>query len=153
MSASVVTFHFILRDPAGRLLDSSQGGEPVTYLEGAGTIVDGLEAELRGQPAGTRKKIFVPAALGYGERDDRLVQRVKREVLPITDPRVGDRYQTAADRHAPVVTIVALDGEEVVLDGNHPLAGVDLAFEVEVIAVRPATVGEIQHGLTAGPER
>jgi FKBP-type peptidyl-prolyl cis-trans isomerase SlyD len=149
MSRSVVTFHFTLRDPAGRLLDSSQGGEPVTYLEGAGTIIEGLEAELRGQPAGTRKKVIVPAALGYGERDAHMVQRVKRRALPVENLQVGDRFQTGADRHAPVVTIVALEGDEVVLDANHPLAGVDLSFEVEIVAARPATTEEIKPGATA----
>jgi FKBP-type peptidyl-prolyl cis-trans isomerase SlyD len=149
MSRSVVTFHFTLRDPAGRLLDSSQGGEPVIYLEGAGTIIEGLEAELRGQPAGTRKTVIVPAALGYGERDARMVQRVKRRALPVENLQVGDRFQTGADRHAPVVTIVALEGDEVVLDANHPLAGVDLSFEVEIVAARPATTEEIKPGAPA----
>lgn len=149
MARSVVTFHFTLRDPAGRLLESSQGGEPVTYLEGAGTIVDGLEAGLRGLPAGTRKTILVPASAGYGERDARLVQRVKRRALPVGDLHAGDRFQTAADRHAPVVTILALEGDEVVLDANHPLAGVDLCFEVEVTAVREATPEEIKQRATA----
>lgn len=149
MPRSVVTFHFTLHDPAGRLLESSQGGEPVTYLEGAGTIIEGLEVELHGQPAGTREKVIVPAALGYGERDARLVQRVRRQALPVESLQVGDRFQTAADRHAPVVTIVALEGDEVVLDANHPLAGVDLCFEVEIVAARPATTEEIKLGAPA----
>jgi FKBP-type peptidyl-prolyl cis-trans isomerase SlyD len=144
MPRQVITFHHTLRDAGGNLLDTSQGGQPVTYLEGSGAIIDGLEEALCGQPAGARKKIMVPAARAYGERDERLVQRVKRGALPVDRLRPGDQFQTGPDRHAPIVTVVALEGDEVVLDANHPLAGLDLSFEVEIVAVRPATPGEIE---------
>lgn len=146
---SVVTLHFTLRNAEGRLLDTSRGGVPITYLEGSGTIVDGLEEALRGLPAGTIKQLTVPAARGYGPRDESLVQRVKRPSVPVQELQVGDQFQTAPDRHAPIVTVVAIEGGEVVLDANHPLAGVDLCFEVEVISVRPATPGEIKRDTVA----
>ena len=152
MTHSVITFHFTLRDAAGHLLDTSHGGAPVTIVEGDGTIIDGLAAGLRGLAAGARCDLTVPAAQGYGERDESLVRRVPRRNLPVGEIKVGDHFQTGPDRHAPIVTILGIEGDDVVLDANHPLAGVELHFEVEVIAVRPATADELRRaaGGTAG---
>lgn len=148
---SVVTFHYTLRDPDGRVLDTSAGGEPLTYLEGAGQIIDGLDQALRGLPAGTRRNVAVAAAQAYGERDPSQVQRVPRSALPVEgELRIGDQFQAGPDRHAPIVTVMEITGDEVLLDGNHPLAGVDLTFDVEIVAVRPATDEEIRHGHAHG---
>lgn len=147
MSRHVVTFHYILRDPQGRLLDTSSGGAPISYLEGAGQIIDGLDEQLRGAPAGTKCKVTVPAAKAYGLRDESQVQRVQRALLPIEgDLKPGDQFQAGEDRYAPVVTVVSIEGDEVLLDANHPLAGVDLTFDVEIVASRPATAEELKHG-------
>jgi FKBP-type peptidyl-prolyl cis-trans isomerase SlyD len=149
----VVTFHYTLRDPAGRVVDTSAGGEPVTYLEGAGQIIDGLDEQLRLAQAGEKARVSVPAAKAYGAHDPAQVQRVKRGLLPVEgELKVGDQFQAGADRHAPTVTVRAIEGDEVLLDGNHPLAGVDLTFDVEVTAVRPATASELAHGHAHGPE-
>ncbi len=149
---SVVTFHYTLRDPSGRVLDSSAGGQPLSFLEGGGQIIEGLEQALHGLTPGTRQTIDVPAARAYGERDMSQVQRVPRSALPVEgELRIGDQFQTAEDRHAPIVTVVEIQGDEVLLDANHPLAGVDLRFDVEVVAVRPATAEELEHGHAHGP--
>ncbi len=151
MVRNVVMFHYTLRDPQGRMLDTSRGGGPVAYLEGAGQIIDGLDEQLRGEPAGAKKNVRVPAAKAYGLRDDSLVQKVPRRQLPVEgELRVGDQFRAGDDQAAPVVTIAAIEGEEVLLDANHPLAGMDLAFEVEIIAVRPATADELRHGHAHG---
>ena len=153
MSRRVVTFHYTLRDPTGRVLDSSAGGTPITYLEGAGQIIDGLDEQLRAAPAGAKQRVAVPAAKAYGERDPAQVQRVKRAVLPVEgELHIGDQFQTDTDRFAPVVTVAAIEGDDVLLDANHPLAGVDLTFEVEIIAVRAATAEELSHGHAHGPD-
>lgn len=153
MNRHVVTFHYTLRDPAGRVLDTSAGGEPVVYLEGAGQIIDGLDAQLRGVAAGTKVRVQVPAARAYGAHDPAQVQQVRRAQLPVTgELKVGDQFQAGADRFAPVVTVVAIDGEHVTLDANHPLAGTDLTFDVEVVAVRAATAEELQHGHAHGAD-
>jgi FKBP-type peptidyl-prolyl cis-trans isomerase SlyD len=147
MSPRVVTFHYTLRDPAGRVIDTSAGGEPVVYLEGAGQIIDGLDTQLRTTGAGVKTRVQVAAAQAYGERDPAQVQRVKRALLPIEgELRVGETFQAGEDRYAPVVRVIALEGEEVLLDANHPLAGVDLTFDVEIIAVRAPTAEELRHG-------
>src|SRR3954470_8676405 len=101
MLRSVVTFHYTLRDPAGHLLDTSQGGNAVSYLEGAGEIIEGLEEQLKGLPAGTKQKIEVPAAKAYGERDETQVQRVLKALLPVEgELKVGDQFQAGEDRFA-----------------------------------------------------
>lgn len=149
----IVTFHYTLRDPRGRLLDTSTGGDPIRYLEGAGQIIDGLDEALRGIAAGTRARIDVPAAKAYGEHDPQQVQRVLRELLPVEgNLQPGDQFQVGDDRFSPVVTVVGVEGNEVLLDGNHPLAGVDLTFEVELIAAREATADELAHGHPHGDD-
>ncbi len=148
---SVITFHYTLRDPSGRVLDTSSGADPVTFLEGAGQIIDGLDEVLRDLPAGTKAQVKVQAARAYGERDEKQVQRVLRALLPVEgELRPGDQFQAGEDRYAPVVTVVAIEGEEVLLDANHPLAGVDLTFDVEVLGVRQATADEQAHGHAHG---
>jgi FKBP-type peptidyl-prolyl cis-trans isomerase SlyD len=148
---NVISFHYTLRDPAGRVLDTSEGGEPLTYLSGSGQIIDGLDEALRDLPAGARQQVTVPAARAYGEHDASQVQSVPRSALPVEgELRVGDRFQAGPDRHAPIVTVVEVGEEEVRLDGNHPLAGVDLTFDVEIVAVRAATDDEVEHGHAHG---
>jgi len=147
MSRNVVTFHYTLRDPQGRLLDTSAGGQAIGYLEGAGQIIDGLDEALRGTAAGVKRRVEVPAAKAYGERDATQVQRVLKALLPVEgELNPGDQFKAGEDAFAPIVTVVGIEGDEVVLDANHPLAGVDLVFEVEVISVRAATAEELEHG-------
>jgi FKBP-type peptidyl-prolyl cis-trans isomerase SlyD len=153
MSARVVTFHYTLLNPEGRVIDSSAGADPITYLEGAGQIIDGLDQRLREVAPGTRIKVPVPAAEAYGLPDPAQVQKVKRALLPVQgELRVGEQFQAGEDRFAPVVTVVAVDGDEVTLDANHPLAGLDLTFEVDLVSARPATVEELTHGHPHGAD-
>jgi FKBP-type peptidyl-prolyl cis-trans isomerase SlyD len=153
MNRSVVTFHYTLRDAQARLLDASDRDEPVSYLEGAGQIIEGLEEQLRDLAAGVKRSISVPAAKAYGVRDESQVQRVPRATLPVEgELRPGDRFQAGEDRFAPVVMVVKIEGDEVLLDANHPLAGVDLVFDVEIVTVRPATVAEITQGQPHGQD-
>lgn len=142
MNPRYLTFHYILRDAAGRMLDTSRGNEPLGCVEGAGQIVDGLEAVLRSMKPGDTRKIVVPPERGYGVHEKELVQKVPRERLPVDEVKVGDRFQTGPDRHAPVVMVAAIEGDDVLLDANHPLAGQHLYFEVELMGARPASPEE-----------
>jgi len=147
MSRNVVTFHYTLRDPQGQLLDTSAGGQPVSYLEGAGQIIDGLDEALHGVAAGTKQTVNVPAAKAYGEYDAEQVQRVLKALLPVEgDLKPGDQFRAGEDQFAPIVRVMEVDGDDVLLDANHPLAGVDLVFDVEIIAVRAASEEELTHG-------
>ena len=147
----ILNFHYTLRDPAGRVLDTSRGGEPRPCREGAGEIIEGLEAHLRQMAVGERRGIVVPPEQGYGRREDELVQRVPRDRLPVAELRVGDRFQTGPDRQDPIVTVLGIEGNEVLLDANHPLAGQELHFEVELVAARPATPAEQSSYGVEGP--
>jgi FKBP-type peptidyl-prolyl cis-trans isomerase SlyD len=144
MSARHLTFHYTLRDANGRVLDTSRGGgEPLSFVEGAQEIVPGLEKVLVTMAVGERRDVFVPPEEAYGLREEQMIQRVPRAQLPIDgDVNVGDQFLAGADRHAPVVTVVAVEGEHVTLDANHPLAGATLHFDVEIVAARPATSEE-----------
>lgn len=138
------TFHYVLRNRAGRILDTSRGAEPLSCLEGAGQIIEGLEESLLRMSEGETQQVVVPPERAYGLREAELVQKVPRNRLPVVDLKVGDQFQTGPDRQAPVVTVVAIEGDEVLLDANHPLAGEELHFEVEVVALRAATPAELQ---------
>lgn len=144
-----LSFHYTLRDARGRVLDTSRGNTPMGCIEGAGQIIEGLEDSLRTMQAGERREVVVPPERGYGLTDESQIQAVPRSALPVTEVRVGDQFQTGPDRHDPIVTVVAMEGDLVRLDANHPLAGQTLHFEVELVAVRPATPEELR---TARPE-
>ena len=139
-----LTFHYTLRNRDGRILDTSRGAAPLSCLEGAGQIIEGLEDSLGRMTEGETRQVVVPPERAYGLREAELVQKVPRGHLPVEDVKVGDQFQTGPDRSAPVVTVVAVEGEEVLLDANHPLAGEELHFEVELIALRAATPEELQ---------
>lgn len=152
MSRRVVTFHYTLRDPQGRVIDTSAGGDAITYLEGAGQIIDGLDEQLRAVQTGEKCRVQVPAAKAYGEHDPAQVQRVLRALLPVEgELAIGDTFQAGSDRYAPVVRVAGVDGDSVLLDANHPLAGVDLTFDVEIVTARGATAEELRHGHAHAP--
>jgi len=147
----VVSIHYTLTDDAGAVIDSSRGGEPLVYLEGAGNIIPGLEKELLASEIGEKKNVKVAAKEAYGEKRDDMVIQVPRAQFPgDLLPKVGDRFRSGGDAHSPVFTVIALQDESITLDGNHPLAGKDLSFEVEVTEIRPATEEEVSHGHVHG---
>jgi FKBP-type peptidyl-prolyl cis-trans isomerase SlyD len=144
MAARLLTFHYTLRDAGGRVLDTSRGGEPTPFLEGAGQIIEGLEEPLLQMAAGEQRMVVVPPERAYGMREAELIQKVPKARLPVSAIKVGDQFQTGPDRQAPVVTVVAIEADEVLLDANHPLAGQELHFEVELVSTRLATPVELQ---------
>jgi FKBP-type peptidyl-prolyl cis-trans isomerase SlyD len=144
-----VTVDYELRDDEGDLIDASEGddGEPIRYVHGYGMLVPGLEAALAGLKAGDEREILVPAEAGYGERDEELVLEIERSEFP--DPRtveVGDEFVAESpDGDEMVMTVVELKEGSVVVDANHPLAGMALRYVVKVRDVREATAAEIEH--------
>lgn len=152
MSQNVVSFHYTLKDDEGSVLESSIGAEPLSYLEGSGQIIVGLEKALVGLNKGDKKSVFVPAAEAYGEFDEELVARVPRSQLPKQDIEIGDQFHAdSPDGYTTVVEVIELTEQDVVLDANHPLAGEDLTFDVEIVDVRAATSEELEHGHSHGP--
>jgi FKBP-type peptidyl-prolyl cis-trans isomerase SlyD len=147
----VVTIHYTLRDDAEKVIDSSASGEPLAYLHGHGNLVPGLERELTGKNVGDQLKVRIAPAEGYGEYDKALVQQLPRRALKgIANLQVGMRLQAGTDHGHHTVTVTRIAGDMVTLDGNHPLAGQNLNFEVEITAVRAATEEELAHGHVHG---
>ncbi|MFC4727708.1 FKBP-type peptidyl-prolyl cis-trans isomerase [Coralloluteibacterium thermophilus] len=148
---SVATFHYTLTDDAGAVLDTSSGREPLAYLHGAGNIVPGLESALEGKKAGDRLKVDVKPEEGYGVRHEQLVQQVPREAFQgVEDVQVGMQFQAQTQGGALSVVVTEVKDGIVTVDGNHPLAGKTLHFEVEITDVRAASAEELQHGHAHG---
>jgi FKBP-type peptidyl-prolyl cis-trans isomerase SlyD len=143
-----VTLDYVLKDDAGEILDESkgEGGEPIEYVHGYGMLVPGLEAALAGMKTGESKEITVTAEEGFGDRDDELMLEIDREEFP--DPKVvkeGDEFVAESpDGDEVVMRVVEVKGDTVVVDANHPLAGVTLHYSVNVREVREATAQEIE---------
>lgn len=143
-----VSIDYTLTNDAGEVLDSSAGGEPLVYLHGAGNIIPGLERELEGKQVGDALKVTIEPEDAYGEFTAELVAVLGRNMFEGVDElEVGMQFHASApDGGMQIVTITALDGDEVTVDGNHPLAGQRLTFDVKVTAVRDATEDEVAHG-------
>jgi len=143
----VVTIDYTLKNAKGETLDTSEGQEPLVYLHGADNIVVGLERELEGKKVGDTVNTVVSAEDGYGERDDELVGVVPREMFESDMPiEVGMSFEAETDQGIQVVNVVDLNDAEVTVDGNHPLAGQELHFDVKVLNIRAATDEELEHG-------
>ncbi len=147
----VASFHYTLTNDAGEVLDSSEGREPLAYLHGAGNIVPGLESEMNGRSAGDAFKVDVQAENGYGNYIEELVQTVPREAFQgVENLDVGMQFQAQTGQGGIAVVVTAIDGDDVTVDGNHPLAGQALHFDVKITEVRDATDEEIEHGHVHG---
>lgn len=147
----VASFHYTLTDNTGKVLDSSEGQEPLSYLHGAGNIIPGLEKALVGKTVGDKLNVSVAAAEAYGERDDSMIQQLDSSMFSGIDQiEVGMEFHAETEHGLQVVTVTNVEGDQVTIDGNHPLAGVDLNFDVEVTDVREATQEEVAHGHAHG---
>ena len=150
---SAVSFHYSLTDDEGQQLDSSAGKEPLAYLHGAGNIIPGLENALTGKAVGDSMTVAVSAAEGYGEVQQELIQDVPRTSFQgVEQIEVGMQFEAQTGQGGTVpVTVTAVTDETVTVDGNHPLAGKNLNFDVSIGAVRDATAEELEHGHVHGP--
>jgi FKBP-type peptidyl-prolyl cis-trans isomerase SlyD len=150
---SAVSFHYSLTDDEGQQLDSSAGKEPLAYLHGAGNIIPGLENALTGKAVGDSMTVAVSAAEGYGEVQQELIQDVPRTSFQgVEQIEVGMQFEAQTGQGGTVpVTVTAVTDETVTVDGNHPLAGKNLNFDVSIEAVRDATAEELEHGHVHGP--
>ena len=149
---AVVSIHYTLTNDQSETLDSSAGGDPLVYLHGNGNLIPGLENALNGKQPGEKLKLKIPPADGYGEYDKALLQRIpRRSFKGVGQVKVGMQFQMQAGGHPRTVRVTQVQGDMVTVDGNHPLAGQNLNFEVEVTDVRAATAEELQHGHVHGP--
>lgn len=143
----VVSIAYQVKLEDGIVVDQSTAEAPLEYLHGHNNLITGLERELEGKVAGDKFSATVAPEDAYGEHSDELVQRVPAEVFQGVDEiEVGMRFLADTDQGPIPVEITEVDGDEVVVDGNHMLAGHTLTFDVEVVALREATDDEIAHG-------
>ena len=138
----VVTIHYTLTDDNSEVIDSSQGGEPLTYLHGHGGIIPGLEAELEGKMLDDAFKVSIQPDLAYGVIDKNLIFRINRSSFADSkNIKTGMQVRGQLTKEGPsmIFWVKEVNNEDIVLDGNHPLAGQTLHFDVKVIELRNAT--------------
>lgn len=147
----VVSFHYTLKDDQGNIIDQSAEGHPLPYLHGHGNIIPGLENALLGKSVGDKLSVHVPAAQAYGEYNPDLVDTVPADMFQgVENIEVGMQFQAQTDHGVQIVTVKAVEGDQIVVDANFPLAGQDLNFDVEIVEIREATAEELDHGHVHG---
>lgn len=148
----VVSIDYELKDASGALIDRSEG-EPLVYLHGNDNIIPGLERQLEGKNIGDAVKCVIAPTEGYGERDDELVFDVAKSNFAEPEKiSLGMQFQAQQEDGTHIVTVVSMDGDNVKVDANHPLAGKDLHFSVTVKDVREASEEELSHGHVHGDQ-
>ena len=143
----VVSIHYTLTGDDGAVIDSSRNGDPLVYLHGAHNIIPGLEKELTGKTAGDSLQVSVTPEEGYGPHSPEAVQTVPRAAFQgVEDIQPGMQFQTEGPAGVQVIVVTEVNGDDITIDANHPLAGKNLNFDVSIEAVRDATPEEIDHG-------
>ncbi|MDH5823926.1 peptidylprolyl isomerase [Luteimonas sp. RD2P54] len=143
----VATIHYTLTDESGQVIDRSPESQPLSYLHGAGNIVPGLEKALDGKKPGDALEVDVKPEEAYGPRNEALVQAVPRDAFKGVDAvEPGMQFKAQTERGPLLVTVVEVGEAQVKIDGNHPLAGRNLHFDVKIADVREASPEEKQVG-------
>lgn len=144
---AVFTVHYVLKNKVGELVDTSEGSEPLYFLEGSPEIIEGIQKAVKDRNAGDCLEVTVPPAMAYGEHNPELIRTVPRSMFEgVENLQVGMKFQTNTGDTAQVVQVVGIDGNLVRVDANHPLAGFTLYFDLEIIGKREATEEEINAG-------
>jgi FKBP-type peptidyl-prolyl cis-trans isomerase SlyD len=145
---SVVSMHYTLKNDDGDVMDSSEGKEPMVYLHGANNLIPGLEAELTGKASGASFNASIPPEQAYGEFNQDFIQVINKSMFQgVESVEVGMTFVAQGEGGAQrQVRVTEIEGDDITIDANHPLAGQTLHFDVEVVDVRDATPQEIEHG-------
>ncbi|PIP93902.1 MAG: peptidylprolyl isomerase [Bdellovibrio sp. CG12_big_fil_rev_8_21_14_0_65_39_13] len=148
----VVGMDYTLTNNEGTVIDTSKNQGPLFFIFGLGHIIPGLENALTGKKKGDSLKVSIQPKDGYGEREDELVQAVPRAQFDAPEGiEIGMQFEVQTEQGGLVVTVTELTDEHVTVDGNHPLAGEVLNFDVSIVDVREATAEEMAHGHVHGP--
>lgn len=144
----VVSMNYKLTDDDNNVIDSSEGAEPLTYLHGAGNIIPGLEKELVGKTQGDKLTVRVAPAEGYGEISPELVQVVDKAMFQgVEQIEPGMQFQAQGpEGQTQRIVVKSVEEDSVTVDANHPLAGMHLNFDVEIVSIRDASEEELAHG-------
>jgi FKBP-type peptidyl-prolyl cis-trans isomerase SlyD len=147
----VATFDYELKDENGVVLDTSEGHQGMVYLHGADNIVPGLETAMEGKTIKDSFSVVVQAEEGYGLHNESMIQTVPMKMFDGAEVAVGAQFHAENPEGEPIaITVKEVNGDDVVIDGNHPLAGVNLHFDIIVTDVRDATTEELAHGHAHG---
>ncbi|GJL66881.1 MAG: peptidyl-prolyl cis-trans isomerase [Nitrospirales bacterium] len=147
---SVVRMHYTLTDNDGHVIDRSESSTPLSYLHGAGNIIPGLEKALTGKGEGDSVKVKIEPADGYGEVDPERIAIIERSAFEGVDKiEAGMTFEAKSpDGTSQQIIVKKVEGDNVTIDTNHPLAGITLNFDIDIIGVRDATKEELDHGHT-----
>ncbi|MEZ4923543.1 MAG: peptidylprolyl isomerase [Crocinitomicaceae bacterium] len=149
---TVVTLNYTLKDSDGVLLDTSEGRQPLVYLHGVGALIPGLEKELDDKQKGDQVIAVIQPEDAYGSRRDDLLKLVSKSGFQGDEEMHEGMQVQLQTEHGPAIAVISkIEGDDVTLDLNHPLADMVLHFDVTVVDVRPATDEEISHGHVHGP--
>lgn len=143
----VLAFNYVLKGPDGNILDASERNQPLPFLEGTGQIIPKLEEEIKDLKEGDKKTVKIAAKDAYGEvRDNMFMDVPKEELAHLPQLEIGAHLRLELGQGAHIVRVTKITDTHVTLDGNHPLAGQDLEFAIEMVLIREATADEILHG-------
>lgn len=147
----IFAFNYTLKGTDGSILDASEENDPLAFLEGAGQIIPGLESALLFMQEGDKKTVHLKPEEAYGMPSEKMLMQVPvAELAHIPDLKVGSFLRLDLAEQTKVVRVSAMNAENITLDGNHPLAGQELIFEVEMVLIRDATPEELTHGHAHG---
>ena len=150
--SKVVYIHYTLTSDKGEILDSSDGHPPLGYIQGKGNIIPGLEDSLAGKVVGDKLNVTISPEEAYGVRNNDLVQTISRASFQgIEDIQPGMQFQMESPQGPEVITVSHVEGDEITVDGNHPLAGERLTFDVEIVEIRDPSDEELEHGHVHNP--
>ena len=149
---TVASVHYTGSFLDGEIFDSSEGKDPLNFLVGYGNMISGFEQEMLGAKVGELREFTLTPDRAYGQRNEDAIQKIERSNFPEgMDIEVGMVVGAHSDQGPIQFTIMDIDGDLVVADFNHQMAGKTLRFEVEVVVVRPASDEELAHGHVHGP--
>ncbi len=151
-NSKVASINYTLTNAENKILDTSEGREPLMYIHGKGNLIPGLEKALEGKKVGDKLKVTIQPEEAYGTRNEQLVQVIPRSSFQgVEDIQPGMQFQANVQGHTQIIVVTKVEGDNITTDANHPLAGEELTFEVEVMEVRDATEEELAHGHVHGP--
>ena len=142
---SFISFNYTIKNPANEIVDSSDGGEPMSFIEGDGSMIVGLERALHGRSPGDQFSVTIAPEDAYGHHQRVLVRSVSTDMFDteIDQLVAGMIFQMGSGEDRQVVKIISVDEDSITIDGNHPLAGITFNFDIEVIESRPAHIDEL----------
>lgn len=146
----VIAFNYVLKNSTGEILDASEPNQPMPFLEGRQQIIPALEEIIAKMNEGDKKNITLPAKDAYGDFRADMIMEVPKEELAHLKLELGAHLQLQLEKQNRVVKVTKITDSHVTLDGNHPLAGVDLIFDIEIVLIREATADEVIHGHAHG---